>query len=171
MRPRLLRLSGGWGAPHICYQGGWGAQCSHDQRSKVCHATTAFVIQQTHRESVLALEHEARAEEGRDHQAFVEAFGVAIWSYLLETCGALMYPLQLLTSIIPLGTILGMSATAQLWAVVNGGLMPVASMPSVLQIPAPLTGVKCQCHSSHQAVPTPRSEEEETAELNDTPNQ
>ena len=51
------------------------------------------------------LEHKARAEEGWDCQAFVEAFGAAIWACPLETHEALMYPLQLLTGDMPLATI------------------------------------------------------------------
>ena len=80
-----------------------------------------------------------------------------------------MYPLQLLTGDVPLASILQMSATAQLWAVVNGGLMPVASIPSISEMPAPLLGTNQQCHSSDQGVPTPRLEEEERVELDDTP--
>ena len=38
---------------------------------------TACVLQQTHRESVLMLEHKDKAEEGQDCQAFMKAFGVA----------------------------------------------------------------------------------------------
>ena len=43
------------------------------------HCTTAAcVLQQAHRDSVLALEYEVKAEEGQDCHAFMEAFGVAV---------------------------------------------------------------------------------------------
>ena len=45
---------------------------------EVCQGISACVLEQTHRESVLMLEQEARVGEGWDHQAFAEAFGVAI---------------------------------------------------------------------------------------------
>ena len=59
------------------------------KEAEVCHAatikdaqvhcaTTACVLQQTHRENMLMLEHKAKAEEGWDCQAFMEAFGVAL---------------------------------------------------------------------------------------------
>ena len=74
-----------------------------------------------------------------------------------------MYPLQLLTGNVLLAAILGMSATTQLQAVVGREPMPAASTPSVLQMPPPQGGTKCQHHSSNL-----RQEEEETAELDDT---
>ena len=46
--------------------------------AKVCHTTNSYVLQQTHRESLLALECEVIAEEGQDHQAFVEASTAAL---------------------------------------------------------------------------------------------
>ena len=48
------------------------------KQAVVHHATTDYVFQQAHRDRVLVLEHDAKAEEGWDHQAFMEAFGVAI---------------------------------------------------------------------------------------------
>ena len=48
------------------------------KEAEVCHPTTACALQQAHRDSVLVLEHEAKVEEGRDCQAFVEAFRAAI---------------------------------------------------------------------------------------------
>ena len=74
-----------------------------------------------------------------------------------------MYPLQLLTGDVLLATILGMSATTKLQAVVGREPMPAASIPSVLQMPAPHEGTKCWCHSSNL-----RQEEEEIVELDDT---
>ena len=48
------------------------------KEAEVCHVTVACIPQQTHRENMLALECEAKAEEGQDHQPFMEAFG---WPY------------------------------------------------------------------------------------------
>ena len=62
-----------------------------------------------------------------------------------------------------------MSATAQVWAIVDQEPAPAASIPSVSEMPAPQVGAQCQCHSSDQGVPTPRPEEEETAICDDTP--
>ena len=138
------------------------------KEAKVHHATTACVFQQTHRESVLMWEHEAKVEEGWDCQAFMEAFQVAIQACPPENWGAFLYPLQLLTGDAPPAALPGMLATAQLQVVANGGLMPAASMLSVLETPALLMGAKCQCHSSDQGVPMPRLEEEEMMELADT---
>ena len=47
------------------------------KEAKACHTTNSFVLQQTYRESMLALEHEPIAE-GQDHSAFVEALVVAL---------------------------------------------------------------------------------------------
>ena len=101
------------------------------KEAEVCHATTACVLQQAHRDSVLVLEHEEKVEEGQDHQAFVEAFGAAIQACLPKINGALLYPLQLLTGDVPLATILGMSATTQLPAIADRGPVLAASIPSI----------------------------------------
>ena len=53
-----------------------------------------------------------------------------------------MYPLLLLTGNVPLAAILGMLATAQMWAVADGGLVPAASIPNVLDTPALQVGAK-----------------------------
>ena len=47
--------------------------------------------------------------------------------------------------------------------------MPAATISSVSEMPALQTGMKCWCHLSDQGVPTPQQEEEETAELDNTP--
>ena len=121
---------------------------------------------------------EAKAEEGQEHQAFMEAFGAVMWACLPETHGALMYPLWLLTSNVPLAAILGMSATTQLWAmtdrgpaqtVADRGSVQTPPIPSVLGTLVPKPGVKCQCHSSDQGVPAPGQDEEEVPDIDDTP--
>ena len=134
------------------------------KEAEVHHTTTVCALQQTHREYMLMLECQVKAEEGWDCQDFVEVFGVALQACLPKTCGALMYPLQLLTGDVLSATILGMLATAQKWAVADGGQTPAASIPNVSEMPAPQAGAKWWCHSSNQ-----RQEEEETVELDDTP--
>ena len=84
------------------------------KEAEMCCTTTASVLQQTHRKNMLTLECEVKLEEGQDYQAFVEAFEAALWACPPETHGALMYPLLLLTSDVPLAAILGMMATTQL---------------------------------------------------------
>ena len=112
------------------------------KQAEVCHTTNSCVLQQTHREGKLALEHEVIAVEGQDYWALVEASVMALWACLPETHGALMYPLQLLTSNVPLATILEMPATTQPQAVSGRELTSTASIPSVLEMPAPLRGAK-----------------------------
>ena len=48
------------------------------RQAEVCHATTAYTLQQMPKDSVLALEHQVMEEERQVHQAFAEAFRVAI---------------------------------------------------------------------------------------------
>ena len=135
--------------------------------AEVCHTTTACTLQQAHRDSVLVLECQTKLEERQDCQAFMEAFRAAIQACLPENQGTFLYPLQLLASDVPLAALLGMSATAQLQAVVDGGLATAASIPSVSEMLVPQMGAKCWCHSLDQGVPTPRQEEEEMADIND----
>ena len=87
------------------------------RQAKVHGATTAYALQQAHKESVLALEHQRMEEERQAHQAFVEAFGVAIGACSPENWGILLYPLQLMTNNVLLAVLLRMSATTQLSAV------------------------------------------------------
>ena len=81
------------------------------KQAKACYITTACALQQAHRGSVLELEHQTNVEERRDHQAFMEAFGAAIQGCSPKNWGTFLYPLQLLTSDVPLATLLGMPAT------------------------------------------------------------
>ena len=73
---------------------------------------------------MLALECEAKVAKGQDHQAFTEAFRVATQACPPESCGALLYPLQILTSDVPSAAIMGMLATTQLWTIADRGLVP-----------------------------------------------
>ena len=94
---------------------------------------------------MLELEHEALAEDSWDCQAFVEACGAALQTYLPKVHGVLMYPLQLLTGSILLVSILGMPATTLQLATVGKEQTPTASPPTVSEMPAPPTGTKWQC--------------------------
>ena len=62
-------------------------------QAEVWRETTAHALQQAHRDSVLALEHQTKVEERQDYQAFMEAFGVTIWACSPENWGTLLYPL------------------------------------------------------------------------------
>ena len=129
----------------------------------------AYTLQQVHQESVLGLEHQTMTEERQVCQAFMEAFRAAMQACLSKNWGVLLYPLQLLTSDVLLASLLGMSATSQLHAVADGGLVPVSSIPSVLEMPVPPMGAKCWCHSSDQDVLAPRQEEEKMADIDYPP--
>ena len=139
------------------------------KEAEVCHASTVCTLQQAHRDSVLMLECEVKAEEGQNFQTFMEAFGVVMQSCLPKTHGAPMYPLQLLTGDQLLAAIPGMLATAQLWAVADRGPALAASIPSVLVTLAPQVGATCQCCSSDQGVPTQRQDKEEVADIDNIP--
>ena len=80
-----------------------------------------------------------------------------------------MYPLQLLTRDMPLATILGMSATAQLWAMVYRGSAQAASLPCSLGTPVLHMGTKYQYPPLDQGIPASRQDEEEVADIDDTP--
>ena len=60
-------------------------------QAKVCCTVTACTLQQAHRDSVLALEHQMEVVERWDCQAFVEAFGVAIQTCPPKNWGTLLY--------------------------------------------------------------------------------
>ena len=137
------------------------------KEAEVCHTTNSCVLQQTKRESMLALKCEAIAEEGQDCQAFMEASAVALQACPPKTHGALMYPLQLLTSNVPLAAMLEMPATTQLQAAADREPTSATSIPSVSEMPAPLMGAKQWHHSYNQGVSMPR--QDETAELDNIP--
>ena len=74
------------------------AELHHITRIKEAEAhctTNSCVLQQSHRESMLALECEVITEEGWRCHTFVEASVVALEACLPETHWAIMYPLQL----------------------------------------------------------------------------
>ena len=55
--------------------------------------TTAYTLQQVHKETALALEYQEMEEERQAQQAFVEAFRVTIGTCLPENQEGLLYPL------------------------------------------------------------------------------
>ena len=139
------------------------------RQAKVYCTATVYTLQQVHKDSVIVLECQATAEERQAHQAFMEAFRVAIGSCPPKNWGTLLYPLQLLTGDVPLATLLGMLATTQLWTMAGSEPAHAVPIPRVPGMPALQTGTKCLCHSSDQGVLALRQEEEETVELSYTP--
>ena len=57
------------------------------KEAEVCCATAACILQQTHRENMITLEHEVKEKEGQVHKAFVEAFGAALQACLPKRWG------------------------------------------------------------------------------------
>ena len=139
---------------------------------EVHHKNTDCALQLDPWDNVLVLECEAKVTEEWDHQAFAEAFGVALQACPPESHGALLYPLLILTSHRPLAAILGMSPTTQLWAIAGRGLVPALPTSSVLGTPVSQVGGKWQCHSSNQnasALKGLRQDEEEAADDDEVP--
>ena len=94
------------------------AQFNEAMREAVaCHSTTAAALEEAYKSNVMVLEQETRAEEGRECQAFAEAFWAVIWACPPEAQGTFMYPLQLLTGDVLLTALMGMTTMAQLQAV------------------------------------------------------
>ena len=71
------------------------------KEAEACHAIHACTLEESHKESMLELEHEVIAEEGQDCQAFLETCGAVLWACPHKAYGVLMYPLQLLTGNVP----------------------------------------------------------------------
>ena len=61
------------------------------------HPSTV-ALKEAYKSNIMVLEWEAKVEEGREHQAFAEAFWAVVWVCPPEALGTFMYPLQLLTS-------------------------------------------------------------------------
>ena len=104
-------------------------------KAKTCHAATA--LQWAHLDNISALNCEVMAEEGQKWEAFAKKFSVTLRACPTEDCWALMYPLQLLTSCIPLVSPLGMPATAQLWATTDTGSIPAPLTLNAFNTPVP----------------------------------
>ena len=106
------------------------------KEAEACHAIHDCALQQSHKESILELEHEAIAEEGQNHWVFMEACGAVLWVYPPKACWVLMYPLLLLTGNMELASILGMLATTLQLATVGRAMTSTASQPTVSEMPA-----------------------------------
>ena len=100
------------------------------KQAETHHATQAHDLEQSHEESVLKLECEVLAEEGCDHQAFVEVCSAALWACPLKAHGVLMYPLLLHTGNVPLTIML---ATTPHPATVGGEQPLTASPPTSIK--------------------------------------
>ena len=57
------------------------------KEAEACHATQAQALEQSHKEIMLKLEHEALAEEGHNCWAFMEACSTALQVCPFETHG------------------------------------------------------------------------------------
>ena len=68
--------------------------------------THAFDLQWTHKDDMQTLESEAIKEEGRAHQSFLQASGIALQACPAEALGVLMYPIHLLMGNMSLTTLL-----------------------------------------------------------------
>ena len=144
--------------------------CAAAMKEAEAHqAIHACALEQSHKESMLELEHEAIAEEVWDCQAFVEAHGAVLWACPPEAHGVQMYPLQLLTGNMLLAAILGMPATTLKPTTVGRQPTSTASPPTVSEMPAPPTRTKWQCHSSDWEATMLKPEEEEAVGLDISP--
>ena len=140
--------------------------------AEVCHKNAACALQQAHQDNVLALECEAKVTEGWNHKAFAEAFGAAMQASPPKSHGHSSTLCRSLMVMWPFATILGMSATAQPWAIADRGLVPASPTSSVSGTPVLQVSGKCQYHSFDQDAPAPkglRQDEEEAANIDDMP--
>ena len=77
-------------------------------------STAAAALKEAYKSNIMALEPEAKAEEGRECQDFAEASWAVMQRCPPEAWETFMYPLQLLTGDMPLVALMGMSTMAQL---------------------------------------------------------
>ena len=71
------------------------------KETKVHHKNTACALQQNHWDNALVLECEAKAAEGWDNHAFMEALVAAMWACLPKSHGALLYPYRFWPAMCP----------------------------------------------------------------------
>ena len=159
------------GSPEWCqgcqgHKTGWGVPC-----------TTACALQQAHRDSVLVLEHKTKVEEGQDHQAFMEAFRVAVRSCPPRTHGHSVPPtapdqwcaLSHHPRDVSHSQATGSGRQGLVQTVADRGSVQTPPTPSVSRTPMPQVGAKFWCHSSDQDVPALGQDEEEVAEIDIIP--
>ena len=126
--------------------------------------SVACTLQLAHWNNVLVLECEAKVAEGQDCQAFVEAFGAAVQACLPKSCGALLYPLQILTTYVP------QPPSWRCWPQPSYGLWQTEGHYQYLPLQC-CRWVKMPAPFLDQHVPTPRQDEEEAANIDDMPNE
>ena len=114
------------------------------------------ILQQSHGECIGKMERETIEEEGRDHQTFLTACGVALQVCPPEAHGILMYPLQLLMGNMSLAALLAISPQP---STTMGEPAPATPHPTALAVPTP----KWQCHSSRDEATGPATPTEEPA--------
>ena len=73
-------------------------------------------LEEAYKSNVMVLEWEANVEEGRECQAFAEAFYAVMQACLPEAWGTFNYPLQVLTGNVLLAAFMGMTTAAWLQA-------------------------------------------------------
>ena len=103
---QAIEVIRGQGALHSCHQRGWGRLyncCLHPTTNSQGKCANAGA--------------QGESRRGMGLPSLSVDLWVALWASPLETHGALMYPLQLLTSNVLLAAILGMMATTQPQAV------------------------------------------------------
>ena len=112
------------------------------REAMACQLSTAVALKEAYKSNVMVLDWEAKVEEGRECQAFAEAFLPVIWMCLPETHGTFMYPPQLLTSDVPLAALMGMTTMAQLQAM-EGIMTTPKTTPTVPVTSAAPSSGKC----------------------------
>ena len=113
------------------------------REAAACHSTAAGALEKAYKSNVMVLEWEAKAEEGKECQAFAEASWAVMWVCPPEAWGTFMYPLQLLTGNVLLAALMGMTTAAQLQAMEGITATPKAT-PAGPETPAAPSGSKCQ---------------------------
>ena len=100
---------------------------AHFYEAMTHHSTAATALHEAYDSNIIALEQVAKVEEGRECQAFAEAFWAVMQMCPLDVQGTFMYPLQLLTSNVPLAALMGMSTVSQLQAMEGIATTPKAT--------------------------------------------
>ena len=141
------------------------------------HSTAATALKEAYKSNIMALEWEAKTEEGRDHQAFAEAFWAVMWDAHQgtlnvsspATCQQCAAGCHHWNDNCNAATSHGghsscIKVTPQL-ATMGGEPPLTASPPTVPRMLAPSSGTKQQCTSSDQEAAASGAEEQEVASL------
>ena len=137
--------------------------------AKATCADHTHTLQQSHGVSMQDIEREAIEEEERDCQSFLTACRVALQVCPPETCGILMYPLQLLMGNMSLATLLVVSPShPPQW----GTYTCISPSNCISGTCAHLRNQTAKHHLPNQEVTLPQSGDEEAAgTLKELPNQ